>query len=172
MIIETERLVLRRPVPADADAHITMMQHPDVARIFTPDTGPEPRGVCWRGFASLLGHWEIKGFGFFSVFDRASGAFVGRVGPWQPEGWPGFEVGWTIVPDFWGQGFAPEAARASVRWAFDQYPDLDRIISVIDPSNTNSQAVAAKIGETMTDEIFTFRDFRLNVWALTRRVER
>ena len=166
--IETDRLVLRPPEPRDVEAHIAMMQALAVAAVLSPTQEPQERSGLWRQFAGILGHWQIRGFGFFSVEEKATGAWIGRVGPWMPEDWPGLECGWTIHPDHWGKGYAPEAAIASVRWAFGQFPDLVRIISVIEPQNANSQAVAKKIGEENTGEIFEYMGYRLDIWAAGR----
>ena len=167
--IETERLVLRPIEPRDADAHIEMLGDPAVAAYLTSSGDPESREERWRQFASYLGHWQIRGFGWFSVEEKETGDWVGRVGPWMPEGWPGLECGWSIARAYWGKGYAPEAAIASIKWTFDKFPDLPRIISVIDADNTNSQAVAKKIGEDMTDEIFEYWGHRLNIWAADRK---
>lgn len=166
--IDTEHLVLRPLAPEDCEAHIAMMGEPEVARFLAPGGAAEDRMTRWRQYASYLGHWSIRGFGFFSVFEKSSGRWVGRVGPWEPEGWPGLEVGWGIAPAFWGKGYAPEAARASVEWAFERYPDLTRVISLIDQKNANSQAVARKIGERNTGEVFMLWDYRLDIWAIER----
>ncbi|NOX93630.1 MAG: GNAT family N-acetyltransferase [Alphaproteobacteria bacterium] len=166
--IETDRLILRLPEPRDTDAHIAMMQEPAVAATLSPTKKPQARSDLWRQFASYLGHWQIRGFGFFSVEEKATGAWVGRVGPWMPEGWPGIECGWAFHSDYWGKGYAPEAAIASVRWTFAQFPDLGRIISVIEQNNTNSQAVAKKIGEEKSGEIFEYKGYRLDIWAANR----
>ena len=166
--IETERLILRRMEPQDADAHIAMMRDPETAAYLSPTKKPQGRMELWRNFASYLGHWEIRGFGFMSVIEKESGDWVGRVGPWMPEGWPGLECGWGVKSEHWGKGYAPEAAIGAVKWTFDQFPDLPRIISVIDPSNTNSQAVAKKIGEENSGEVFEFWDFKLDIWAADR----
>lgn len=168
MIIETERLKLRRPTASDAEFYCAMMADPDVARFLTPDGKPQSRADAWRGFATWIGHWEIRGFGFFTLEDKATGAPVGRVGPWRPEGWPGLECGWTIARPYWGKGYAPEAAIAAVNWTFDQFPDLPRIISLIDPENANSQTVARKIGEEDSGEVFEFWELKLDVWAAER----
>lgn len=168
--IETERLVLRPLAACDLDAHISMMQHPSTAEFLSPSKKPQDRMDLWRQFASYLGHWEIREFGFFAMEEKATGAFVGRVGPWMPDGWPGIECGWAVCAEHWGKGYAPEAAIASVRWIFEQYPELDRIISVIDPMNANSQAVARKIGEQKSGEVFEFLNFRLDVWSCNRAV--
>src|SRR5690606_24170292 len=76
---------------------------------------------------------------------KATGRWVGRLGPWQPEGWPGTEVGWSIAREHWGKGFAPEGATAAVDWAFDQL-GWSEVIHTIDEDNRNSKTVAAKLG--------------------------
>lgn len=168
MKLETDRLVLRPMTVEDVEPHIEMMQNAEVARFLTPDGKPRSRADEWRAAASLLGHWQIRGFGFFSVIEKETGLWVGRVGPWMPEGWPGLECGWTIAAEHWGKGYAPEAAIATIRWTFDRFPDLPRIISVIEPRNENSQAVARKIGEEKSGEVFEFLDYKLDVWAAGR----
>ncbi|GJL95191.1 MAG: N-acetyltransferase [Hyphococcus sp.] len=168
--IETERLVLRPLAPENADAHIDMMGDQRIADFLSPDRKIQARSDRWRNFASYLGHWQIRGFGWFSVEMKETGEWVGRVGPWMPEGWPGLECGWAISPDHWGKGYAPEAAIGAINWTFSQFPDLPRIISVIDPDNKNSQGVAKKIGEENSGEIFELWDYKLEVWAAERNV--
>ena len=166
--LETERLILRPLAPGDATAHIAMMEDPDIARFLTVKGKPDNRMIAWRAFASMLGHWQIRGFGFFSVFEKSSGVWVGRVGPWMPEGWPSLECGWSISRQAWGKGYAPEAAIAAINWIFREKPDLPRIISLIDTSNANSQAVARKIGETNTRESFQFESISVEIWGAER----
>ena len=79
-------------------------------------------------------------------------AFVGQVGPWRPEGWPDLEVGWTLRSEFWGRGYATEAARAAVRYAFEELR-APRVISLITPANVRSIAVAERLGERLDGEI-------------------
>ena len=88
----------------------------------------------------------------FAVIEAATGEFVGRVGPWQPEGWPGFEIGWTLRPKFWGRGYATEAAAECVRYAFTAM-DRPRVISLIAPGNVRSIRVAERLGERLEGEI-------------------
>jgi RimJ/RimL family protein N-acetyltransferase len=81
----------------------------------------------------------------FSVIERATGRWIGRVGPLQPEGWPGPEVGWGLAREAWGHGFATEAAARTMDWAFD---DLGwrEIIHCIHPDNRPSVRVAERLG--------------------------
>jgi RimJ/RimL family protein N-acetyltransferase len=169
MLLVTDRLSLSPLAPADEPHHSAMMADPRVAKFLSPDGKPPTAEAAWRGFASMLGHWQLRGFGMFSVFERESGAWVGRVGPWMPEGWPSLECGWGIAPAYWGRGYAGEAAIASIGWIFSERPELSRIISLIAPHNANSQAVAAKIGENKTGEVF-HHDIAgdIDIWAADR----
>ena len=69
-----------------------------------------PRAAAWRKFLQMPGAWLIQGFGMFAVIEKASGEWLGNIGPWQPEGWPGTEVGWALRRVAWGKGYADEAA--------------------------------------------------------------
>jgi RimJ/RimL family protein N-acetyltransferase len=93
----------------------------------------------------MAGAWAVQGFAMFSVIEKSSGRWVGRVGPWYPDGWPGTEIGWGIVSDCWGRGYATEAAIAAIDWVFDVL-GWTEVIHVIDVDNAASQAVARKLG--------------------------
>jgi RimJ/RimL family protein N-acetyltransferase len=88
----------------------------------------------------------------FAVEEKASGAVVGRVGPWEPEGWPDLEIGWTLRSDRWGRGYATEAATACLGYVFKELR-RPHVISLILPDNTRSIRVAERIGETFEDTI-------------------
>jgi len=103
------------------------------------------RADAWRNMAAAIGHWEIRGYGFFSVESRESGEWIGRVGPWFPEGWPEPEIGWTLSRQYWGRGYATEAARAAVEYARSEL-GWKRIVHVILKGNERSIAVAERIG--------------------------
>ena len=108
----------------------------------------------------------LYGFGMFVVEEKTSGRFVGRVGPFHPPVWPGFEVGWGIATEFRGKGFAVEAARASIDWAFATF-DIDRIIHCIDRENTASQGVARRLGASKDGEFDLFGHVA-DVWVTHR----
>ena len=140
--LETRRLILRPTADTDLDGWAEMMADPVAARFIG---GLQTRSEAWRGLASVAGSWALNGFGMFSVVEKATGAWVGRIGPWVPEGWPGTEVGWGLHPSAWGKGYAIEAAEASMDWAFESLGWTD-IIHLIDPANTPSQKVAQRLG--------------------------
>jgi RimJ/RimL family protein N-acetyltransferase len=106
--------------------------------------GVQDRSVAWRAMMTMAGSWAMHGFGMFSVIEKASGRWIGRLGPWSPEGWPGTEVGWGLARDAWGQGFATEGARAAIDWAFDHL-GWTEVIHCIDPENRASQDVARRL---------------------------
>jgi RimJ/RimL family protein N-acetyltransferase len=167
-VIETGRLILRPWRGDDIAPNTAMLSDPDTARFITPDRKPvtdELNG--WRNAAIMAGHWALHGFGMFAVEEKTSGKYAGRVGPWCPPGWPGFEVGWGIVKDFRGMGYAVEASRAAIDWVFDNI-EVDRIIHNINPENVASQGVARRLGARIEGETRLFGDV-VDVWVTERR---
>ncbi|HLT92582.1 MAG TPA: GNAT family N-acetyltransferase [Woeseiaceae bacterium] len=145
-MIETEHLLLRRVDPErDFEPWARAMADERVVRGL--GTAPMGRALAWRHMASIVGHWAIRGYGFFSVEEKASGAWVGRVGPWFPEGWPAPEIGWTLAPEHWGKGYATEAARAALDYAFRTL-GWSSVVHVMLPDNARSIAVAERLGST------------------------
>lgn len=71
----------------------------------------------------------------------------GRVGLWNPDGWPGLEVGWTLARQAWGAGYATETARAAMGWAWSELR-APRLISLIAVDNARSIHVADRLGMT------------------------
>lgn len=165
--IETERLILRPTRAEDFEGWAALMADGENSRHIG---GPQPRSVAWRGFLSMAGAWAIQGFGMFSVIEKSSGRWIGRLGPWRPEGWPGTEVGWGLLRDTWGKGYAPEGAAAAIDWAFDAL-GWSEVIHVIAPDNTPSQAVARKLGSTLRGPgrlPEPFQDMPVEIWGQTR----
>src|SRR5438128_835963 len=115
--LETERLVLRPFCDADIDGYAAMCADPDVMR-YVRDRGVLSREDAWRQMAMLVGHWQLRGFGMWAVEERSTARFIGRVGLHFPEGWPDREIAWALARSYWGRGFALEAARAGLAYAF------------------------------------------------------
>lgn len=140
--IETVRLVLRPPVAEDFEAYAAFQADPVVTRFIG---GAQERSVAWRSFCSLGGAWALFGFGMFSVIEKASGRWIGRLGAWQPEGWPGSEVGWSLALEAQGKGLALEGSTAAMDWAFEHLGWED-VIHCINPENLPSQKLAQALG--------------------------
>ena len=165
--IATPRLLLRVPRAADLDPWAEMMTDEEVARFIG---GVTPRPVAWRALMTMIGAWHATGFAMFSVIEKATGRWVGRLGPWMPEGWPGPEVGWAIVRDCWGRGYATEGSAAAIDWAFDHL-GWDRVIHSISPDNVASQAVARKLGSRNLGPGSLpppFQESRVDIWGQSR----
>lgn len=140
--LETERLILRPTALADFPRWAEMMADPETARFIG---GVQPAPAAWRGMMTMAGAWALTGVAMFSLIEKASGLWVGRIGPWRPEGWPGTEVGWGLHPDAQGRGYGVEAAAAAIDHAFDVL-GWTEVIHCIDPENAPSQRLAERLG--------------------------
>jgi RimJ/RimL family protein N-acetyltransferase len=163
---ETERLLLRQPSLADLDPYVEIHEDPEVMRYLASIGQSSGRIAAWRMIALLMGHWQLLGYGQWTVVEKASGVVIGRVGLWNPEGWPGLEIGWVVHRSRWGQGYATEAARAAVAFAFDVV-GANHVISQVHPDNARSIRVATKIGETFEREA-RLGDHLVHVYGMTR----
>jgi len=147
VILETERLILRKIDPErDFEAWAKSMADEETVRYL--GTKPMSRTESWRAMAAVIGHWEIRGYGFFSLEHKETGAWVGRAGPWYPEGWPQPEVGWTLSPDHRKKGYATEAGRAAIDYAFNTL-GWQQVIHVILEGNAPSITLAEKLGSRL-----------------------
>ena len=165
--IETSRLLLRPPRRGDFDAWAELGADEEVMRTLG---GVQPRSVAWRSFLVVVGGWDVQGFSPFSVIEKSSGRWIGRVGPLYPEGWPGKEIGWTLARSAWGQGYASEAAHASIDWAFDRL-GWDEVVHCIEDDNPASKRVAARMGARPLREAYLpppFETVRVMLWGQTR----
>lgn len=149
--LSTERLIMRPFRDDDIDAFAEICADPEVMR-YLPGGEPLSRADAWRQMAYIMGHWQLKGFGFWALEEKATGRLVGRAGLQHPEGWPGFEAGWTLGRPYWGNGYATEAARQALRYAFDVL-GRDHVISLIRPGNAASIRVAERLGERLEGEV-------------------
>ena len=146
--VETPRLLLRLPEEADAEPFVIIHQDPEVLEkkqvTLTAPTGGIEVGV--QNVRRMLRHWDQQGYGQWAVVEKTSGQVIGCVGLFHPKGWPGVDLSWIFHRSRWGNGFATEASRAAVQWAW-QATDIEHIISLIAPQDLRSIRVATKIGE-------------------------
>ena len=144
--LETERLIMRMWRDADFEEYAELCADPEVMRYLGGKVFD--RTEAWRQMASMIGHWYLRGYGIWAVEEKASGRLAGRIGCINPEGWPGFEVGWTLKREFWGKGYATEAGRRALEYGFNEL-DKPHIISLIHPENRASIRVAERLGEKL-----------------------
>lgn len=166
-VLETPRLILRPPRAEDFDGYVALMSDDDHVRYIG---GAAPAGTVWRQMMTVAGAWSLQGFAFFSAIEKSTGRWVGRLGPWRPHGWPGNEVGWSVLPDVAGMGYATEGAAASMDWSF-YHLDWTNVIHCIAPENRPSQKVAERLGSAnlgATRMPAPFEDLPVDAWGQSR----
>ena len=170
-MLETERLVLRRPRVEDAEALLELFGDAETMRYIGDGRTTDLDGAR-RALRRWLERWDESGIGQFVVERREDGRFVGRAGflVWDPATWTPcalaedaeVEIGWTIARPLWGSGYATEAALALRDWR-----DRERLISLIQHGNQRSVRVAEKIGERYERDV-DVRSVRTRLYSLTR----
>jgi RimJ/RimL family protein N-acetyltransferase len=153
-LLETERLVLRKPALDDVDDILDFVGDDELMRWIGGEAGD--RAAAVDSIERWLARWEANGVGQFAVV--LDGRVIGRVGllVWNERRWETStyeragadavtELGWAIERRNWGRGYATEAARAVRAWAYDAR-GIERLISLVDPRNVRSIRVADKLG--------------------------
>ena len=145
--IRTERLILRAFRPDDVDAMFAMQSRPDVARFLYWDarTEPEVREALAKKIASTAIREEVDVL-FLAAELRATGKLVGDVVlQWTSRQHLAGEIGFIVHPDHQGRGYATEASRELLRFAFDTL-GLHRVIGRVEARNIGSTRVLEKLG--------------------------
>lgn len=145
--VVTDRLVLRAPRESDIEAHIAFMASERSAMV----GGPQERFHAYRGFASSLGHWMLRGYGMWVMALKSDDQPIGRCGFIFYDGWDEPEIGWHVYDGFEGQGYVVEAAKAALGVGAAKF-GLDGVVSYIDPKNTRSAALAERLGARVERE--------------------
>lgn len=141
--LQTARLVLRPPRLGDFE-HWAAYFASDRS---THEGGPLARAAAWRHWAADVALWNLRGYGPFGVDERGTGAYLGEVGIYHADDYPAPELGWFLVPEAEGKGYAAEAARAVLGWAQATF-DWAYITSIIEPANSRSIALGLRLGGT------------------------
>lgn len=139
-VLTTERLILREPREADFAAMLAFNDSPRNAFV----GGTLERHWIWRGLLANIGHWALRGYGFFSV-ETHQGEFIGRIGVIFHDEWPEPELAWHLYDGFEGQGYAAEAALAA-KHDYHFRVSANPLISMIDVDNSRSEALALRLG--------------------------
>jgi RimJ/RimL family protein N-acetyltransferase len=147
--LETQRLRLRPYELADFDAYAEMWADPDVVRFMGGK--PFDREQNWSRFVRHRGMWQVMGFGFFAIEEKATGHFVGEAGFQEvrrnitPPIEGTLEAGWALNSAGQGWGYATEAMTAAIGWAETTFAGR-KMTAIIDPDNQPSVRVAKKLG--------------------------
>jgi RimJ/RimL family protein N-acetyltransferase len=142
MELETDRLVLRYWRQDDFNVYADYYADPETARFVG---GQKKRDLAWRHMAAVVGHWTLKGFGQWAVEEKSTGKVIGCIGLWEPEGWPELEVGYWLVEEAQGKGYATEATLRARRYAYEAL-GAPTLVSYIDPENEPSKRLAERMG--------------------------
>ena len=158
----TERLALRELGPQDAGAFAAFFASPHSAFY----GGPVSADESWRRLAMYAGHRALRGWGPWAVTLRETGETVGMAGPYYPEGWPAPEITYLLVPGHTGQGYATEAVRACIDWAWRA--GWDEVVSAVEAANAPSVRLAKRLGGVADGEALVPPDRRLTIYRYPR----
>lgn len=170
-VLVTERLVLRGWRDDDKPAYAQLNGDPEVMAHFPSTLTPLQSDEM---VDRMVAGWNERGYGLWAVEVRATRSFVGFIGlsspSWTAPFTPCIEVGWRLARHAWGQGFAPEGARAALRWGFAELdPPGDEFVSFTTVANTKSRRVMEKLG-LVHDPGADFDHPLLPDWAERRHV--
>ncbi len=158
--LETERLRLRLPKPADLPAVIDFRSSDRSKGV----GGPHRPDTAFSYLCAVVGQWHLRGYGRWIVTEKSADDALGLVGIYHPDDWPEAEIGWTLFKGSEGKGYALEAAIATRDFAYNVL-GWTRIISSIMSDNTRSIALAKRMGATHTGTAFTLPDIgTLDIW--------
>jgi RimJ/RimL family protein N-acetyltransferase len=147
-VLRTARLILREPRVADLDAVAAFSASSRAGFV----GGPMTRFESWRNILTVCGHWLLRGYGYWTIEEVATGLIAGRVGVHShEEEWPEPELGWQVFEGFEGQGYAHEAALAARLQAGRM--GLGPLISLVAPDNLRSRSLAERMGAAVEREI-------------------
>lgn len=142
--LRTERLILRPWREEDLEPFAALNDDPKVMEYFPAHLSrAESDAMAER----IRTHFERESFGLWAVEVPGVAPFIGFTGLQKPSFMPVVEVGWRLAHEYWGAGYATEAARASLEWGFANL-ELDEIVAMVVPTNRRSQRVMEKLGMT------------------------
>jgi ribosomal-protein-alanine N-acetyltransferase len=142
--IETDRLRLRSFTMGDLDDLHLIFGDAEVMKHITGGKA-RSRAETKTGLRRTIEGWAARGFGFWAVSVKEQNTVLGYCGYMLLDGTPEIEIAYGIARAHWGKGFATEAARACLRYGFEEMK-LDRIVAVVNPQNVSSQRVLGKLG--------------------------
>jgi [ribosomal protein S5]-alanine N-acetyltransferase len=156
--LETQRLILREMRPTDVESLHRLFSDPLLMRFWPVFT----YGETEQWVETTRRSYAQDGFGLWAVTLKGSDEAIGDCGMVRHEvdGRVETGIGWHLLREHWGQGFATEAAQATRDYAFDNL-GVERLVASIHPNNLASRRVAEKIGMTLLKEYQHWRGLRL-----------
>ncbi len=144
-MLETNRLILRPFIKNDIDSIFAMRSDADVMRFIRPIQTNRSEAESWTNLVSS--RWEKEKIGFCAVIEKSSNQFIGWCGLWRLKETDETEVGYALIKDFRGKGFAVEASEAFLIYGFEEL-NLEEIVAVARPENRASRRVMERLGMT------------------------
>jgi RimJ/RimL family protein N-acetyltransferase len=150
--LQTQRLILRPFEETDLDELWALYSDPEVVRYLSSGLlGREETAVRLR---RMMGHWQAQGYGIWAVIRKEDRRFIGRCGIANVHDDEEHELVYTFARDYWGHGYATEAARAAIEYGFTQLK-FPRVIALAVAENLASRSVMRKLGMTF-EKVITF----------------
>jgi len=144
-VFETERLLVRHYSQEDADNFFLLNSDPEVMRYIRPVKSRQDTDLF---FTEVIQYSKSNpAFGRMAVFEKQSNVFVGSFAIIPLEGTRYMQLGYSLLPPYWGKGFATELTKAGLRYVFNQ-TNIEEIFGVTESGNTDSQKVLEKSGFT------------------------
>jgi len=142
----TERLVVRNMREEDLRDFLAYQTHPDVLRLLSTEPFIEERALKFLAFQATSEVGDEGGYKAFAIHHIADDKMIGEVGIYlSPLAQDKGDIGWSLHPDYQGQGYATEAARVLLDYAFVER-DLRRVTSGCDTRNTASCRLMERLG--------------------------
>ncbi len=163
-MFETERLILRKFDEPDADAIFAMRSDRDVMRFIRE---PQNRNETLNWLKLVSRYWKTEKIGFCAMIEKTTNKFIGWCGLWRLKETGELEIGYAIAREFWGNGFATEAARKFLGYGFDEL-NFEKIVAVAAPENRASRRVMEKLGMTF-DHIGRFYERDLAHYSILKK---
>ncbi|WP_299355044.1 GNAT family N-acetyltransferase [uncultured Shimia sp.] len=139
--VETDRLILRAPKLSDLPRMEAFFASKRSAYV----GGPRDAMACFTSLTSRIGHWAVRGFGLWHFEDKTTGTFMGWAGIIDAPGWHEPELGWSVMEDGEGKGYASEAVLAARDYVARHF-GLGHLMSYIAPANDRSITMAKRLG--------------------------
>lgn len=139
--IESERLRLIPPTVDSFSAYEAFYTDADASKMYG---GPISREQAWARLKADLGSWHLMGFGVWVVQEKSTGANIGTCGFWKGKDWPR-ELTWWLLPEARGKGFAQEASRAAMQYAFEHL-GWEVIETYMNDENAAARVLVERLG--------------------------
>ena len=160
--IKTERLLLRQWHNTDYELFERINSDPVVMEYYPSTLTPEESNMMASKIESLI---EERGWGFWAVELVEDKSFIGFVGLHEPTYElpvkPCIEIGWRLGKEYWGKGYATEAAKASLKFAFSDL-NLGEVYSFTPVTNNRSRALMERLNMVNTNFNFGHPEVPLN----------